>query len=113
MGLVKGFAVEPAGIFPGKDTVAKITPNGVIALIAQNGCSEQNAQGQGQIQQAHAAQRPHHKHQGVARQKRHHHHPCFDKNNQKQQGVDPGAIRLHKAFNVAVDVKHKINGEGE
>jgi hypothetical protein len=51
---------------------------------------------------------PDHEQQRVAWQKRHHHNTGLDKNDQKQQRINPGTIVLHKHFQVLVDVQYKI-----
>ncbi len=96
---------------PAKHPRAQVTSNHVIRLIPQHCGRQQNAQRQGQIQQAHPAQGADNEHQRVARQKGHDHHASLDKHDEKQQGINPDAIGLHKTFNVPVDVKDKINGK--
>ena len=96
MGLVKGSAVKEPRVFPLKNLGSKIPTDAVIDLIACNCCHQQQTHDQRQIQHARATQGADHKQQGIARQKRHDDQPCFDKDDQKQQGVDPHAVIFHK-----------------
>jgi hypothetical protein len=109
MCLVKGAAIEPAGVFPRKHPNAHAPPDRKIALVAQYGRRQQDPQGQGQTHQIRTTQSPGDEKQRVAGQKRHHHHASFNKNYRKQQGIDPDPVGLHKHANVAVHVQHKIH----
>ena len=108
MGLVKGAAVEPA-VVPREHAHTHPPTYQVIALITQDGGDQQDPHGQGQIHQAGTTHSSSDEEQGIARQKRHQHHAGFDKNNRKQQGINPSPVALHKLANVAVHVQHKVD----
>ena len=54
------------------------------------------------------AEGTHHKKQGVSWQERHNHQTGFDKNNQKQKGIDPDSVLGHKCAQIPVNVQYKI-----
>ena len=105
---VKGCAVEKSRVFPLKHLGSKVPAPTVIDLIARDGGHQQEAHGQRQAEQAGAAQGADHKQEGVAGQKWHDHQTCLDKHNQEQQDVDPGTVIPNEGFQIAVDVKYKV-----
>ena len=50
----------------------------------------------------------HYKKQGISWQEWHDHQAGFDKNNQKQKGIDPGPVLGHKGAQIPVNVQYKV-----
>ena len=112
MGLVKRAAVEQARVFPCKHLVAEVAPYRVIGLVACHSGREQQRQRQRVIHQPRTTHGTHHKQQRVPWQERHDHQARLHKDDEKQQGIHPHAIGLHKALQVAVDVQDEVDQEG-
>jgi hypothetical protein len=81
----------------------------VVGLVAQDGGQQQDDDGQRQAHQPGAAQGADDEKQRIARQKRHHHQAGLDKDNQEQQGIDPGAIGLHERGNMLVHMQDEVD----
>ena len=111
MGPVERRLVEKTRVFPLEDFWPDRSPNGVVALVAQNSSCDQHDSGHGIAHQPRAAHGTHHKQQRVPGQKRHDHHAGFNKNDQKQQGVNPPAVVLHKHLQVFVYVQDEVEQE--
>ena len=109
VGLVKALAAEKPRVFPLEHPGAEIAADRVVGLVAQNSGHQQQAHHQGQAHQTRAAHGADDEQQRVARQKRHDHNAGFHKNDEKQQGIDPGPILSDKGLQVAVDVEDEIN----
>ena len=109
MGLVKAPAAEKPGLFPLKHPGSEITANGVVGLVTQNGRRQQQAHHQWQVHQTRTTHGPHNEKQGIARQEGHDHHAGFHKDDEKQQGIDPGPMLGDKGLQVAVHMENEIN----
>ena len=109
MGLVKGFAVEPARVLPLEHLGPQVVADLVIALVTQKRRGKQDRRGQRIAHQAGAAHGAHDEQQRIAGQKRHHHHAGLDKDNQKQQRIHPHAVGGYKSFQVFVDMQNEVD----
>ena len=105
MRLVKRAFVEEAGVFPLKHLGPEVTADGEVALVAQNSRYQQDSHRHRQADQTDAAQSADDEQQRVTRQKRHHHHTGFDKDDGKQQRIDPHAVMFLEGLQVAVAVR--------
>ncbi len=86
--------------------------NGVVGLVAQHRRGKQQPQGQREAEQADPTHRSHHKQQRVTGQKRHHNDAGFDKNDEKQQRIDPCAVAGYKNLQMFIDVKDEVEEKG-
>ena len=112
MRLVERPLVEPARVFPLEDLGAKVPPDGVVALVAQDGRHDEHHARKRKVHQARAAQRAHDEQQRIPRQKGHDHHTGFHKHDQEQQRVHPHAVALHERLQVFVYVQNEIDQKG-
>ena len=108
MGLVKAPSAEKPGLLPLKHPGSDISANGVVHLVAQNGRGQQQPHDQGQVHQARTTHGPDDEQERIAWQKRHDHHAGFHKNDQKQQGIDPGPVLGHEGLQVAIHMEDEI-----
>jgi hypothetical protein len=107
--LVKALSAEKTGIFPLEHSGAKVATDRVVGLVTQNGGHQQQTHHQGQVHQTRTAHGSDNEQQRVAGQKWHDHDTGFHKNDEKQQGIDPGPILGNKGLQVTVDVEDEIN----
>ena len=112
MCLVKGFFIEPARALPLKHLGPDVPPDAVVALVAKHRRNKQQANSQRIAHQANAAHRAHDKQQRVARQERHDDQAGLDKNDDKQQRINPDAIAGDKHLKMLVNVKNEIDEKG-
>ena len=109
MGLIEGLPVEKARILPAKYLRPDIATHRVVGLVACNGGNQQHRHRQRQTQQIGPTQRADNEQQRVARQEGHDDQPGFDKHDQEQQGIDPGAVLGDKGFQVAIHMQDEVN----